>query len=246
MTETAFVIGTGPSLKKIDMKKLSQYDCITFNRAYIAYKDWGFVPKYYLAFDGNDIRAMYKDLNFIIDEYPKTKFFILDDESQNSIHPLESFQDGDKKISLFDWSKPNLYRIKASSGYFSGHLSGKVMYLPIHIPNAGWQGVEVLHALGYDVIGFVGCDSRYRDDVESNKDISFIGREYISSADTDINHFRPDYFGKGMRFGAPNEQQILNIWNRGSKLIPEGVDMVSCTKDSAVNPWYNYTDFDKF
>mgnify|MGYP003648894199 CR=1 FL=1 len=33
MTETAFVIGTGPSLNKIDMTKLKNYDCVTFNRA---------------------------------------------------------------------------------------------------------------------------------------------------------------------------------------------------------------------
>ena len=246
MKKTGFVIGTGPSLKNIDMEKLSQYDCITFNRAYIAYKDWGFVPKYYLAFDGNDIRAMYKDINFIIEKYPETKFFILDDEHSNSIHPPESFQDGDKKDSLFDWSKPNLYRIRESRGYFSGLISGKEINLPVYLPNAGWQGIEVLYALGYDRIAFVGCDSKYRDDAESNKDITSIGREYISSEDTDINHFRPDYFGKGMRFGAPNTSQILSIWNQGSGLIPNDLKIISCTRNSAVNPWFEYVDFNKF
>jgi len=246
MNKPAFVIGTGPSLSGIDMEALSQYDCITFNRAYIAYEDWGFVPKYYLAIDGNDIRAMYKDLNSIIDKYENTKFFILDDEKLNSIHPAESFQDCDKKISLFDWTKPNLYRIKRSSGYFSSFIDGKTMSLPIDLPNAGWQGIEVLYALGYKQIGFVGCDSRYRDDAKSNKDIDTRTREYVSSADSDINHFRPDYFGKGIRFGKPNPSQIISVWKNGADKLPVDLELTSCTPDSAVNPWYTYVDFDEF
>ena len=111
MTKTAFVIGTGPSLRDIDMSRIKKYDCVTFNRAYIAFEVWGFVPRYYLAIDGNDIRSVYKDINCLIKENKSTDFFILDDEHYNSIHPEDSFQDGEKKLSLFDWSEKNLFRI---------------------------------------------------------------------------------------------------------------------------------------
>ena len=53
---------------------LKNYDCVTFNRAYVAFEDWGFVPKYYLAIDGNDIRIMYKDLGGLIKKH-KTKIY---------------------------------------------------------------------------------------------------------------------------------------------------------------------------
>jgi hypothetical protein len=277
MTETAFVIGTGPSLNKIDMDKLKNYDCVTFNRAYVAFEDWGFAPRYYLAIDGHDIRSMYKDLGGIIKKYKDTEFFIREDEISNSHFPPSSFQDEDKKTSLFDWGEDNLYKLHYSAGSgFKGKgksLSSWRDYdIPLHAspwetrsdgpgnptefkyvelpyyPNAGWMGVELLYALGYKKIGFVGCDSRYKDDDESNKDITIVadGNEYISHADTDINHFRPDYFGKGYHFGSPNPETIVKVWEEGSKRIPEDLELFSCTPDSAVNPWYEYIDFDEY
>tara|TARA_R110002051_G_scaffold323794_1_gene418564 strand:- start:521 stop:1282 length:762 start_codon:yes stop_codon:yes gene_type:complete len=248
MTDTAFVIGTGPSLNKIDMHKLKNYDCVTFNRAYIAFDEWGFIPRYYLAIDGNDIRSVYKDINKLIKKHRNTDFFILDNEYHNSIHPETSFQDNEKKESLFDWSESNLYRIQSvPSGFFtSAKKTDKSIQLPVHLPNAGWMGVELLYALGYKKIGFVGCDSRYKDDSESNVDITAEGREYISHADTDINHFRSDYFGKGVHFGKPNADEIVSIWRKGAGCIPKDLEMFSCTPGSAVNPWYNYRDFDGF
>ena len=246
MTETAFVIGTGPSLNKIDMNKLKNYDCVTFNRAYVAFEDWGFVPKYYLAIDGNDIRSIYKDIGGLIKKHRNTDFFILDDEHHNSIHPETSFQNNEKKDSLFDWNENNLYRIRNGGDMFQGKKIDNEIHLPTFYPNAGWMGVELLYALGYKKIGFVGCDSKYKDDNESNKDITAEGGEYISHADTDINHFRPDYFGKGIHFGRPNADQIVQVWKKGSSYIPNDLELFSCTPDSAVNPWYEYINFDEF
>ena len=267
MTETAFVIGTGPSLNKIDMDKLKNYDCVTFNRAYVAFEDWGFAPRYYLAIDGHDIRSMYKDLGGVIKNHKDTDFFIRDDEGANEAHEAPSFQDGDKKTSLFDWTEDNLYKIRYSVGhgfalpslaqissdnFFKSKLKKwpeEKRYVNLsYYPNAGWMGVELLYSLGYKKIGFVGCDSRYKDDDESNKDITIVGNghEYISHADTDINHFRPDYFGKGCHFGSPNQEDIVKVWEEGSKRVPEDLELFSCTPDSAVNPWYEYIDFDEY
>ena len=149
-TETAFVIGTGPSLNKINISKLKNYDCVTFNRAYIAFNDWGFVPRYYLAIDGNDIRSIYKDINSLVKKHKSTDFFLLDDKDGNEIHPKESFQDCEKKDLLFDFNQPNLHNLK--------NICDSIE------PNAGFMGVELLKTLGYKNIGFVGCDCKYFDD----------------------------------------------------------------------------------
>ena len=95
--KTAFVIGTGPSLNTIDVKKLSDYDCVTFNRAYIAFDDWGFVPRYYLSIDGNDLRSIYKDINLLVKKHKNTNFFVVDDPA-NLYFPEDSFQDCEKNI----------------------------------------------------------------------------------------------------------------------------------------------------
>jgi len=229
--DTAFVIGTGPSLRDIDVSLLKNHTTITFNRAYVAFDDWGFDPTYYLAIDGNDIRSMYKDINNLIINSKIEQFFFarIDD---NEVHPDSSFQDEDR------CSSNDMFVESSKIKYFSNSRI---------LPNAGWMGVEVLANLGYEDIAFIGCDCRYKDDKESNKDITSVGREYISHADTDINHFRSDYFGKGMHFGKPNEDQILEIWQSGAaKMRKRGVDVISCTKNSKANEWYDYVPFENY
>ena len=49
--KTAFIIGSGPSLNKVDIKSLSGLNTFGMNRQYISYKDWGFYPKYYTCVD---------------------------------------------------------------------------------------------------------------------------------------------------------------------------------------------------
>jgi len=250
----AWIIGTGPSLNDIDVKKLKDHKTMTFNRAYIAFEDWGFDPTYYLSIDSNDLRAMYKDLNKVISN-SKVEAFFLTDCKDNDRHAPEHFQDQDKvgaKEMFVD--KENVYTIYNSRRTGLGkikidHENNSIKAK--HHNNSGFMGLMVLYALGYNEIAFVGCDARYRDDEESNKDIIKHGKrggEYESTADTDINHFRNDYFGKGMRFGKPNESSIISIWRRGKSVIDaiEDLEVYSCTPNSNLNGIYKYIDFEDF
>lgn len=42
-----FLLGCGPSLNYVEVQRLAEDDTITFNRAYIAWGERGFVPTYY-------------------------------------------------------------------------------------------------------------------------------------------------------------------------------------------------------
>ena len=66
-----FIIGNGPSLNDIDMTRLQNEYTFSFNRAYIAYKDWKFIPSFYSCIDKvvlpdnvNEINEMIKDNRF--------------------------------------------------------------------------------------------------------------------------------------------------------------------------------------
>ena len=39
---------------------------------------------------------------------------------------------------------------------------------------------------------------------------------------------------------------IHGKWKKGSSYIPNDLELFSCTPDSAVNPWYEYINFDEF
>ena len=79
LNETMFVIGSGPSLNAIDIKKLEGLHTISLNRQYIAYEDWGFWPKYYACIDIRLIHTIYESglLPMMLDpECEIERFFI--------------------------------------------------------------------------------------------------------------------------------------------------------------------------
>lgn len=45
------IIGSGPSITKADVLIASSFPTISFNRSYLIFKEWGFSPTYYAAFD---------------------------------------------------------------------------------------------------------------------------------------------------------------------------------------------------
>jgi hypothetical protein len=268
---TAWIIGTGPSLRNIDVSKLKNEHTITFNRAYIAFEDWGFDPTYYLCIDANDLRSVYKDINNLI-ENSDIKAFFLPEIKDNLAHPPESFQDGDKVENLFVKHKkvftminyPTTEAARDTTNVASMYDKDTRIYpnkreiYTFHDSNGGIMGLKILKALGYDEIAFVGCDARYKDDEESNKHITTMNNEYISNEDYDVNHFRDDYFGKGIRFGKPNEEWIIKLWWWASHQLESAskesdkypgirpIKVYSCTKNSNLNQYFPYIPFEDF
>ncbi len=261
---TAWIIGTGPSLRKIDVSLLKKQHTITFNRAYVAYEDWGFDPTFYLSIDANDLRAMYKDVNKLILE-SNTKAFFLPKINNNLAHGPESFQDNDRRENLFIDHK-KVFTILGQDDPEVGEqippwvaslnpqdtkidFKSRKIY-SFHDSNSGIMALKILKALGYNEIAFVGCDARYRDDDESNKFITNIGGEYISHENYDVNHFRDDYFGQGMRFGKPNEKWIVACWKHAAQQIEESYSshfrVYSCTENSNLNAFYKYIPYEEF
>jgi len=262
---TAWIIGTGPSLKNIDVSLLKNKHTITFNRAYVAYEDWGFDPTFYLSIDANDMRAVYKDINNLITN-SNTKVFFLPKINDNLQHDEESFQDGDKKENLFMFNK-KVFTIIGQDDPIHGDSIPKWVasmnpqdtridfknrnIYTYHDSNSGIMALKILKRLGYSEIAFVGCDARYRDDEESNKFIdTSLGSEYVSHENYDVNHFRDDYFGKGMRFGKPNERWIIACWKHAAKqlkdLYANHIKVYSCTEGSNLNEFYKYIPYEEF
>ena len=264
----AWIIGTGPSLRNIDVSKLKNEHTITFNRAYIAFEDWGFDPTYYLSIDANDLRSMYKDINNLI-QNSKVKAFFLPEIKDNMEHPAESFQDGDKRKDLFiDHKKVytmiNPFADPKDANMASMYEKDTKIYpkkrevRTFHDSNGGLMGLKILKALGYEEIAFVGCDARYKDDEDSNKHITIVDSEYISNEDYDVNHFRNDYFGKGIRFGKPNEEWIIKLWWWASHQLKTSmqdpkhypgirpIKVYSCTENSNLNEFFPYIPFEDF
>ena len=73
--KTLFVIGNGPSLNDIDIQKLRDKETASFNRAYIAYEDWGFYPTYYQIIDPTVFEDNKEDIKNLFDTPIKKLIF---------------------------------------------------------------------------------------------------------------------------------------------------------------------------
>ena len=82
LSETMFIIGSGPSLNEIDIKLLKGLNTISLNRQHIAYRDWGFWPKYYVCIDAKLVIKTYMSEIIPLMRDPKCEienFFIIAD-----------------------------------------------------------------------------------------------------------------------------------------------------------------------
>jgi len=73
-----FLIGSGPSLKEVDVTRLAHLDAISFNRSYVAWKQWGFAPTLYACLDPVVFEDNLLEIRSLIEEYPRTRFFLPD------------------------------------------------------------------------------------------------------------------------------------------------------------------------
>tara|TARA_R100001086_G_scaffold199898_1_gene116096 strand:- start:20 stop:934 length:915 start_codon:yes stop_codon:yes gene_type:complete len=255
--KTAYLIGTGPSLKKIDVSRLKNHDTITFNRAYVAFDDWGFDPTYYLAIDSQDLLSISHDIKDMMVNRGIKHYFLPHGQGFED----ESYKKYNDKITLLK-DTPESWKMVLNFSEYVFLDKQNLMITPV-LSSAGYMGLKMLYLMGYQEVALLGCDARYRTDEESQKSITWDEDGCVSHADYDPNHFRDDYFGKGQRFGRPiDEDETMKIWTTcltniqaHSQIPQEYSDLMdcdqtfkvySCSEGSLLNSIFPYVDFKDF
>ncbi len=215
----AFIIGNGPSLNKIDISLLKGKDTISFNRAYIAYEEWGFYPKYFMCIDLRVLYNIAADINKLIKDSPIERFFLRDQSKDYIIHNEKvtfiNTEDIPKRFN--DLSFDNL----------------------VYWGDVSVCSLQVLYILGYQEAVLLGCDAKYK---EYPSGIKKLGRKYISTENNDPNHFRPDYFGKGTEYSKPSGRGHYKSWKRIAKLINGKMKIYSSSPGSRLNKLFEYKE----
>tara|TARA_Y100001973_G_C5206598_1_gene341902 strand:- start:1828 stop:2628 length:801 start_codon:yes stop_codon:yes gene_type:complete len=213
LDETAFIIGSGPSLNEIDISLLKNLETFGMNRQYIAFEDWGFEPKYYCLIDSRLINKIFKkDIFAKYITNPKCKiekFFIsqLDPKSSAQYHNkvvnipegTNVFHGADicKKIGIDKITELHSTPLERNKPYISQYAYS----------NCGIFATNLSYMLGYKRAILLGMDCRYgrRDEsVEKGKD---------------LEHFHPDYFHprefhEGLDQGHSEDDGGLWLWSR--------------------------------
>jgi len=224
---TLYLIGNGPSLNYIDLPKLRNHRTISFNRAFIAYGDWGFFPTFYMIIDMRVLRSEISNVNALIKSRVINQLFIRD---ENLVEPASPDWRSADHIAYSD--NVTMFRTKSGPGI------GKTWQDLFYCGDVGACAIQIVRLKGFDRVILLGVDQNWSEtvpDVDKNGDL------WTSKEDSDPNHFRPDYYGKGTQYSNPYGESHFQSW---LKVIAQaqqtGPEIISASPNSRLNGHIEY------
>lgn len=157
MSVGVILIGSGPSLNRIDPRRLAGHHAISFNRAWLAWRDWGFAPRYHACLDPASIAIIGPELPPVVAMNPATRFFLHRDATKAGIAA------GDN-VTLC---------ASVEGRHFSDTLSTLTDF-----GNVGAVSLQVLHLLGYRKVLMVGVDGDYLPEDDVGNDANHFRNDY--------------------------------------------------------------------
>lgn len=184
-----FIVGNGPSLNKCDLSLLKDEYTFAVNGIFYKTEEMGFKPTFYMVEDGHVVDDNLDKINAFDPEY---KFF-------PSLYK--------KKIKKTD----NTYFFPADLGFYRGdHPSFEKPRFSEDFSEVGYCGqsvtylnMQLAYYLGFSEVYLIGMDFSYQ--IRETDEVR--GQTLVSNED-DVNHFHPDYFGKGKKWHDP---KVYNV-----------------------------------
>lgn len=204
-----FLIGCGPSLRRVDVRKLAGFDTITFNRSYIAWDQWGFHPAYYACFDEIVLADNLAEIQHWVQSSSVRYFFL----NQKCVPPGMGESAGVIPVTI------------GGNTIFSTNWNSLGDF-----GNVGASSLQILAALGYRRIAMVGVDARYADFPADGE-----GKSGIVLGQGDQDHFSPDYNRGKRKWANPDPGKILGRWPKAAKGCRElGIDVRNASPESSL------------
>tara|TARA_R110001592_G_scaffold173524_3_gene412160 strand:- start:3844 stop:4644 length:801 start_codon:yes stop_codon:yes gene_type:complete len=196
-----FIVGNGPSLNKIDIAKLDSEYSFAVNSIYYKTQEMGYKPSFYVVEDPHVINDNLKEINDYQCDY---MFFPAKFKSK--------FKKGANRYFLnLDYSFYNDVSPYFETPRFSQDLSEEAFCgQSVTIVN-----LQLAYFLGFTEVYLIGMDFSY-----NVPDSAKVDGNVIESTEDDVNHFHPDYFGKGKKWHDPKLHNVLKSY-RLAKLMFE-------------------------
>jgi len=194
--QRAFVMGSGPSLNRMDLSPLR--DEITFgsNAIFLLKERIGFLPTYLTVEDPLPAEDNAKTLNALTGT---TKIFAHDldyclRQDEDTVYVFfERYyvSDDDPRFPLF--SANALRRV---------YLGGTVAYMSLQL--AFYMGIREVYLIGIDL---------------DYKIPEYARGDVIVSREADASHFHPDYFGPGKRWHNPRVERMARAFEKAARFF---------------------------
>ncbi|MCG9737532.1 DUF115 domain-containing protein [Shewanella insulae] len=188
-----FILGNGPSLNKCDLELLKNEYSFGVNGIFYKTKEMGYRPTFYVVEDSHVMKDNQQQINDYDVEY---KFFPVNYKS-------------------YIRNRKNTYFFKMNEGFYVEHspnycvprFSADISSTIFCGQSVTMLNFQIAYYLGFSEIYLIGMDFSY--DIPSTATVN--GNDIISNED-DVNHFHPDYFGKGKTWHDPHLDRVLNSY----------------------------------
>ena len=197
LDKRCFIIGSGPSIMKMDLSVLKNEITFGHNAFYLIKDKVGFLPTYYVVEDPLPAEDNANEINALID----TQKIVAHDlkyclNSEGVIYPFfDRYYNGVESSRFPQFSFDCERRI---------YWGGTVVYLSIQL--AAYMGCTEIYLIGVDLTYAIP------DGTTGN---------VITSDEDDQNHFHPDYFGKGKRWHDPRVNVMQKSIQYAEKILAE-------------------------
>jgi hypothetical protein len=202
---TAVLIGNGPSLATLDLRRFASHVTIGCNKLFLMDRRYRFRPTHYVLED----RLVIEDSAAVLASYHGSVRWL----------PMDRF--GRNGADAYY----PLWRSYRSYPQFSLHFLEDVY--------TGWSVLYVMLQLavflGIQRIVLVGVDG-----IKAPPPAKFEG-PVATSLGRDTDHFDPGYYGAGSRFHAPEPEKIHAAYSHAAACLGEqGISIVNATPGTAV------------
>lgn len=222
---TAFVLGNGPSLGKIDLAALSDYPTIGLNAAYRYWRTIDWRPTYYACLD-EVVGLSHKDAIADLIAEDRIETFLLRGNLIATLGPIAQT----RKVVNFD------------------ALRSRQPLLSPPTITTGSHAALWLAALGFDQIVLLGIDGQYKEVVDGAEHRDGIELQIVAPQSNNPNYFFDGYQQAGDRYNIPNPRPGLHVeaWHAAAdQLSRASVDVYNANARSevAVFPYIDTSDF---
>lgn len=188
-----FILGNGPSLNKCDLKLLKNEYTFGVNGIFYKTEEMGFKPTFYMVEDGHVVDDNLEKINAYDPEY---KFFpsLYKEKIKNTENTYFFAAD----LGFYRGDHPFFEKPRFSYDFSEvGYCGQSVTYL----------NMQLAYYLGFTEVYLIGMDFSYQ--IRETDEVC--GATLVSNED-DINHFHPDYFGKGKKWHDPKVHNVARSY----------------------------------
>lgn len=244
--QRCFIMGNGPSLKKMDLVKLKDEVVFGCNSIFLLFDKIPWRPTYYTCVDSRVLPDRASDIDAVLRAHPEiTAFFpaMLQEHSglRRRFFTREIIAPGANRY-YFNERQNSLANLPGSM--FSTDIDDVV----IQPYTVAITMLQIAAYMGFSEIYLIGCDTTYviPDSVkkEGLTAKGKIGLALTSTKDDDPNHFDPRYFGKDRQWHDPQTDMMIEHYKHARRSLDAlGLNVFNATVGGALEV-FPRADFD--